>query len=180
MKGSLPTPHDLAYGGLFGAMALLLPTVFHLVHLGHVFMPMYLPLVALAFFVAPATAAGTALVVPLLSGLVTGMPPFYPPVAPIMSLELALMAGLIGVARRLFSPLSVWWILIPVLLIGRIVGFGLVYAFALIMDLPAGYVAGASLLSGWPGIVLMLIVIPPLVRLTGPNRKRAGERKDTP
>src|SRR4030065_1502723 len=87
---------DLAYCVLFGAAALLFPVVFHLVRLGHVFMPMYLPLVTLAFFVPPRMAAMTALAVPLLSGAVTGMPPFYPPVAVFMSLELAVMSGLIA------------------------------------------------------------------------------------
>jgi len=67
---------DLARCGLFGAAALLLPVLFHLLHLGHVFMPMYLPLVALAFFASPTPAAVTALLTPLLSGAVTGMPPF--------------------------------------------------------------------------------------------------------
>ena len=43
-------PRELAYSGVFGAAALLLPVLFHLVRLGAVFMPMYLPLVALAFF----------------------------------------------------------------------------------------------------------------------------------
>ena len=77
-------PRERAYCGLFGAAALLLPVLFHVLHVGHVFMPMYLPLVALAFFVRPGAAAVTALLVPLLSGAVTGMPPFMPPVAPVM------------------------------------------------------------------------------------------------
>ena len=29
----------------------------------------------------------------------------------------------------------------------------------------AGFVAGLSLLSGWPGLILMLVVVPPLVRI---------------
>ena len=74
---------DLAYGGLFGAAALLLPTVFHLIHLGHIFMPMYLPLVALPFFARPTTAATTSLVVPLLSG------------APVMATDLRASASLV-------------------------------------------------------------------------------------
>ena len=65
---------ELAYCGLFGAAALLLPVLFHLIHLGHMFMPMYLPLVALAFFVRPGMAALTAVLVPLISGVATGMP----------------------------------------------------------------------------------------------------------
>ncbi len=89
-------PRDLAYCGLFGAAALLLPVLFHLVHLGHVFMPMYLPLVTLAFLVRPLPAATTAAITPVLSGAVTGMPPLYPPIAAFMGIELAFMAALIA------------------------------------------------------------------------------------
>ena len=78
---------ELALGGLLGAAALLLPTVFHLVHLGSLFMPMYAPLCLLAFLVSARIAASAALIVPLMSGLLTGMPPFYPPIAPVMSVE---------------------------------------------------------------------------------------------
>jgi len=37
------------------------------------------------------------------------------------------------------------------------------YAVAQLMDLPAGFLAGLSLVSGWPGIILMIVVVPPLV-----------------
>jgi len=59
---------DLAYCGLFGAAPLLFPAAFHLVRLGNAFMPMCLPIIALAFFVPPLPAAITALTVPILSG----------------------------------------------------------------------------------------------------------------
>lgn len=167
----LPTARELAYGGLFGAAALLLPTVFHLVQLGRVFMPMYLPLVALAFLVGPRVAALTAVLVPLISGLVTGMPPFYPPVAPVMAAELGLMALLISVIIRLRPRANEWVVLVLVLFIGRVVNVLLTYLAARVMELPAGFVAGLSLLSGWPGIVLMIVVVPPLVRTL---KKRSG------
>jgi thiamine transporter ThiT len=163
---------ELASCGLFGAAALLLPTIFHLVHLGHVFMPMYLPLVALAFFVGPAAAAVTALAVPLLSGAATGMPPFYPPVAPFMAVELAVMAALIAGVRRLRPRANEWLILVPVLLLGRVLYVGLVYGFALVAGLPARFLAGVSFLGGWPGVVLMLVVVPPIARFA------AGVRTD--
>lgn len=47
------TSRDLAYCGLFGAAGLRLPVLFHILHLGRIFMPMYLPLVTLAYFVRP-------------------------------------------------------------------------------------------------------------------------------
>jgi len=168
------SPRELAYCGLFGAAALLLPTLFHLLRLGHVFMPMYLPLVALAFFVGPRPAAVTAFLVPLLSGAVSGMPPYFPPVAPIMAVELALMAVLLGVARRRRPDARTLPLLIPVLALGRVVHVALVYAVSLVIALPAGFMAGLSFLSGWPGIVLMLLVVPAVVeigRSTGTIRR---------
>lgn len=177
MKHHLPA-HDLAYCGLFGAAALLLPVVFHILHIGHVFMPMYLPLVALAFFVPPLPAAVTALVVPVLSGAVTGMPPFYPPVAVFMSLELAAMAAIIAAVVRRRPRVNEWLVLAPVLLFGRALYIGLVYAFSLLIDLPAKFMAGLSLLAGWPGVVLMLVVVPPVAGLRPGRRsgRAAAER----
>lgn len=172
MRTSALSARDLAYGGLFGAAALLLPTVFHLVQLGHIFMPMYLPLVALAFLVRPGVAVTTAVLVPLISAFATGMPPLYPPVAPIMSLELGAMALLISLGYRWRPQANEWVVLIPVLLFGRILGVLLNYGAAQVMELPAGLVAGISLLSGWPGILLMVATVPPLVRtLRGRSRE---------
>ena len=158
-------PRDLAYCAVFGAAALLLPVIFHALQIGRVFMPMYLPLVLLAFYVPPGPAALTALLIPVLSGAVTGMPPFYPPVALIMSVELALMAAVIGSLRKALPQLPSWAVLAVTLALGRVVGAALSYAAAYVMHLPAAFVAGISLLSGWPGIVLMMIVIPSVIRL---------------
>lgn len=163
---------DLAYGGLFGAAALLLPTVFHMLQLGRVFMPMYLPLVALAFLVRPGVAAATAFMVPIISGAVTGMPPFYPPIAFVMAIELATMAGIIALVMQRRPNVSEWAVLVPVLLAGRVINFVLMYVAALALDLPAGFVAGLSLISGWPGIILMIVVIPPLVRVIRSTRRQ--------
>jgi len=157
---------EFAYCGLFGAAALLLPVLFHLIHIGHIFMPMYLPLVTLAFFVRPGPAALTALVVPLLSGAATGMPPFYPPVAPVMALELALMAGIIGTVRLILPRINTLILLIPVLAIGRVASASLVYLIAGVIGLPATFVAGITLLSGWPGLLIMIVAIPAIVRLS--------------
>lgn len=163
-KNQRLTPRELAYSGLLGAAALLLPGIFHLLRLGHVFMPMYLPLVALGFFVGPKSAATTAFIVPLLSAALTGMPPLYPPIAPTMSIELSLMAAAIACMRRRWPSVNEWVVLGAVLACGRIVNFTVLYLCAKAMQLPAGFVAGLSMLSGWPGIVLMMLVVPGLVR----------------
>ena len=172
---------ELAFCGLFGASALLLPVLFHVLHLGRLFMPMYLPLVALAFFVSPLPAAATALVTPLLSGAVTGMPPFYPPVAVVMAVELAVMAALIAAVRARWPRLHELVVLIPVLLLGRVLNVAMVYAVSLVIDLPAAFMAGLSLVSGWPGLVLMVVVIPLVVRArphVGPAPLASEESSD--
>lgn len=159
----LPTPRNLAYAGLFGAAALLLPVLFHLVHLGHVFMPMYLPLLALAFLVRPAPAAITAAVTPLLSAAVTGMPPFYPPVAIFMAIELSAMAGLIAVVLVRWPRANTWILLSLALALGRCLYLGLTYGFSVVIHLPAKYLAGVSFLGAWPGLVLILFTVPPVI-----------------
>lgn len=175
----MTNPRDIAFCGVFGAAALLLPVIFHVFHLGSLFMPMYLPLVTLAFFAKPLPAALTALITPLLSGAVTGMPPFYPPIAFIMSIELAIMAVGIASTRMLFPNAPAFLILIPVLALGRCIGVGLIYLASQFMNLPAAFVAGASFFSGWPGIILMIVTIPAIIRLyrmVGRNTPSMGEK----
>jgi len=55
--------------------------------------------------------------------------------------------------------------LMPVLAIGRVVNAMLLYLWARCMDLPATFLAGISLLSGWPGLVIMIVAVPAIVRL---------------
>jgi hypothetical protein len=171
-------PREVALCGLFGAAALLLPVVFHMVQLGKAFMPLYLPLVALGFFVRPAPAATTALVVPVVSALFTGMPPLFPPIAIVMAAELAFMAALISMVTRRWPRCHPLAVLVPVLGLGRVFYFGVMLVLASWLDLPAAFVAGLSLVSGWPGLILMVVVVPGLVlgarHRHPPNRSRAS------
>lgn len=170
-------PRELALAGLFGAAALALPFLFHLVQLGRVFLPMYLPLMALAFFASPAVTAATAFVVPLLSALLTGMPPWYPPVAPAMSLELALMGALAAfvwrrTGQRKWTILAV---LAPVLVLGRGLQLVMGYLLGLLLDLPPEFLSLASVAAGFPGLILMCVVIPSLVMTVQKNGSRLQE-----
>jgi hypothetical protein len=170
----LPTPpssRDLAYAGIFGAAALLLPVLFHMVHLGHVFMPMYLPLMALGFLVRPVPAAITAAITPLLSAAVTGMPPFYPPVAIFMAIELSAMAGLIATVQARWPRANTWLLLALALAVGRVLYVGLTYGFSLVLHLPAAYLAGVSFLGAWPGLVLILLTVPTVIRVVRRTEK---------
>jgi hypothetical protein len=170
------SPRELAYAGLFGAAALLLPVLFHLIQLGSLFLPMYLPLMTLAFLVRPLPASLTAIITPLLSGAATGMPPFYPPIAILMALELGIMTALLAGVRSRWPRANEWLLLAGVLAVGRAIHVGLVYGLARLLSLPAGLAAGASFLTGWPGMLLMLAVVPPVVRIVRSQARPAGLR----
>lgn len=158
---------ELAYCGIFGAAALLLPTIFHVMRLGHIFMPMYLPLVALAFMVRPRAVALTAFTVPLLSGFVTGMPPFNPPIALVMALELSIIGALIAMvpAPLRQKRVQVLLVLSVALALGRVLYALLFYVIASALGLKPAPLAVISFIAGWPGILLMLMVIPQLVAI---------------
>jgi hypothetical protein len=162
-----PAPLDLrtiSRAAVISALALVLPPLFHALHLGHVFLPMYLPILAGAFLLAPRWASAVGLSTPLVSAVATGMPPFMPPVALWMAVELGVMGGL---AALLFRRLR-WtpWVIVPVvLIIGRVLYLGLVFATAGWLNLPPRLLTLAALLSGWPGMVLAVLVVPPTVRL---------------
>jgi len=171
-------PRDLAFCGAFGAAALLLPPLFHLLHLGSLFLPMFHPLLVLAFLVAPGPAVGTAVMVPLVSGVLTGMPPFWPPVAPLMSAELGVTCGVISFACSRWPRANAWLVLVPALVLGRATWIGLVYAFATVVDLPAAFLAGLSFLAGWPGMVLAISIVPLAVRAIGRGRATVAPEEE--
>jgi hypothetical protein len=145
------------------ALGLVMPPVFHALHLGHVFLPMYLPVLAGAFLLPTRWAAAVGLATPLISAAVTGMPPLMPPIAVWMAAELGIMAGTAATLyRRLHgSP----WLIVPIVLVlGRAIYLALVFATAEWLSLPARLLTLAALLSGWPGMVLAILVVPPSVR----------------
>jgi hypothetical protein len=155
---------EISRAALVTAAGLALPWVFHALRLGHVFLPMYLPLLVGAFVLRPRTATAAAIAAPLVSTAVTGMPPFFPQIAPWMAIELGLMAGLAAVLHRR-RTLPPWAIVAIVLVVGRLVYAVLVYATGLWLQLPAGVWTVASLLVGWPGMILALVAVPAAVTL---------------
>jgi len=160
---------DTAYCGLFGALALALPMLFHALGLaGPMFLPMYWPLVTLAFLVKTRRAVAVAALVPWASALLTGMPLLWPPLVAVVSLELALQVAALGAfakpVRR--SGVRVFAGLAGVLVPGRVLHAGLVWCLAQAFpDLPGGarVFTWAALLSGWPGVAAMLVFVPVFV-----------------
>ncbi|MGQ9525211.1 MAG: ECF transporter S component [Armatimonadota bacterium] len=175
------TARELAMGGLFGALALALPALFHLVALaGPVFLPMYLPVAALAFLGTTRVAAIVGALVPLVSAGLTGMPPLSPPIALFMSGELLALSVTSGLSyHRLKLPVVVCLLVgsaasrcvlaLEVAAIGPLFGFR-----------PAlwKYVVG-GIVTGWPGLVLQLLVIPAFVRAVGRRPQEKEKHADS-
>lgn len=160
---------SMVVSAVLGALAIVLPMVFHAVGLGSHFLPMLLPLLLNAFLASAGWAAFTAMLVPWISAVATGMPPIYPPVALVMCLEALAMALAVSLARRCAQSI------IPALFAGiladRLVSFVLMYALSGAFHLPARMIATAVFVHGLPGILLQIAVVPAVLKTL--NRKES-------
>jgi predicted membrane protein len=154
---------DLVLGGLFGALGIVVPVLFHAVGLGKVFLPMYLPILALGLTVSWEVALIVGVATPLVSAVLTGMPPLAPPIAVLMALELACLSASASLARR--AGLAVWPAAVGAILAARAVGTAALVTVGRLMGLEqtVWQYAVVSFLLSWPGIVLQLTVVPAAV-----------------
>ncbi len=164
--------YDLLLSGLLLALALTFPVLFHAVGLGSAFLPMFFPVAAAGFLVMPPLSLLVGGLAPLVSAVLTGMPPFYPPIAFIMMVEGLVLAGIPYLLHRKLK-LNLHVSLAATLLLDRLVLLGLAMAVARLMDLPEGVLGLASALRGLPGIVVMMVVIPPALKALQRRRSLA-------
>lgn len=167
-----PAPLDLralSRAALVTALAIALPPVFHAVKLGSVFLPMYLPILAGAFFLPPRHAALAGATAPLVSAALTGMPPFYPPVAFWMVGELAAAGAVVAFVdgRLRAHPVAC---AAAGLVAARAVQAALVFGSASLMELPPRVLTLATFVSSWPGMLLAIVAVPPAVAILRRNR----------
>ncbi len=158
------TPRKIAYTALFLALAILLPYTFHMFGImGRIFLPMHIPVLLCGFLVGAFPAVIVGLAAPLLSHLMTSMPPAY--AVPLMSLELPMYGLVTGLTYR-YMKMNIYLSLIIAMIVGRIAFAAGLIVLGRFMELPYGpleFFAGGVVLSGWPGIILQIIVIPPIV-----------------
>ena len=122
---------------------------------------MHIPVFLAGIFVGPVSGLIVGLVCPGMSFLLTGMPPPY--AVPLMSLELPVYGISIGILIKVikFPVLS----LLLAMILGRLAfAFGLFF-LGLFLSLPYGPEAfiKVSVITGLPGIVIQLILIPLLI-----------------
>jgi len=156
------TGKQISLNALFISLGVVLSFLFHQFGLaGRIFLPMHFPVFFAGILMGPLSGAIVGFTSPVLSFLLTGMPPPY--AVPLMALELPAY----GVSTGLFYRRLKIHILISLILsmiAGRI-AFALgIFVIGAFVNLPISFISflEASFITGLPGILLQLILIPVL------------------
>jgi hypothetical protein len=91
------------------------------------------------------------------------MPPFFPPIAFIMMIEGIVLAGIPSLLYQKYR-LNIHLTLVITLAADRFLLFLAIVGVSKWLDLPENILGWASLIKGLPGIVLIILIIPPLVK----------------
>ncbi|MBQ2676145.1 MAG: ECF transporter S component [Clostridia bacterium] len=154
----------ITLGGLLLALGVLIPQVFHVFgqQAGSMFLPMHLSVLIAGFFLGGTYGSVIGAVTPLLSFLFTGMPPAARLV--FMMIELAVYGGASGLFYKKLK-LNIYISLILSQLCGRTAYYlSLITAAHLIgMNIPTWAAVVDATVTGLPGIVLQIAVVPIVV-----------------
>lgn len=161
---------NMVYSAMFLAITLLLPFLTGQVpQIGGMLCPMHLPVLLAGFVCGPIWGGAVGLVAPILRHMLFSMPPLMTAIA--MTAELCAYGLLAGIFHRITrkllpgkSLLAVYVSLVLAMLGGRIV-WGLASAALMLagqteFSLQAFWASG--FVSAWPGMVLQIVLIPPL------------------
>lgn len=149
-------------------LCLLLPFLTGQVpQIGNMLCPMHLPVFLCAFLCGPVWAAGVGFLAPLLRYLLFSAPPLYP-LGLAMAPELftyGLAAGLVYARGDRTVP-RLYLSLCAAMAAGRLVWGVARYLLAGLggSEFSLAMFLSGALLTAWPGILLQLILLPPLVR----------------
>ncbi len=161
------TTKKTVIGGLLIAVGIILPTLLHLTGLpgGPVLLPMHIPVFLAGMLCGAPFGALVGLVLPAISTALTGMPKLFP-IMPLMTIELGVYGLMSGILYTKFPKR------IMVSLIGAMISGRIAYAFALIfagnilnLQVPKLAALLTSIVTGIPGILTQLILIPIVVKL---------------
>ena len=169
----------IAVTGMLIALGILLP--FATSHgfgiPGTVLLPMHIPVLLCGLLCGPVYGGVCGLLLPVLNCFLTGMPTVYP-MMPIMAGELltyGLVSGLLyGKTKLGRVKLGVYAALPVAMLSGRVV-YGLIFHLLLLVSgqLKA-LTVWAALVTGLPGIVIQLLLIPPVILALQHGKRKAS------
>ena len=160
---------ELALGGMYLALGVLVPFVFHVAGgpgIGKMLLPMHLPVLMAGLTLSPGVAAAVGFLAPLASGLLTPMPPL--PIALLMAPELAALGGVAALVYRRVSSRRSGIIVatIAAMLADRLALslWFLIVGSALGLEMAWHKYVAAAVTIGAPGIALQLAVVPATVK----------------
>jgi hypothetical protein len=163
---------------MFIAIGIVLPGItMHIPAVGNMLLPMHIPVMLLGFIAGAPYGAAAGIITPLLRSALLSMPPMFP-TALAMAFELACYGFLCGMFYNRFPKrtLFIYASLILAMIGGRIV-WGAVSLFFFTFSPNAFtwklFLNGAFLMA-FPGIVLQLLLIPPLVVALKRNNMHLG------
>lgn len=165
-----PTQHTqtlkLCTGALLLAAGILLPQVFHMIGgqaMGGILLPMHLPVFIAGLLLGPFYGCAIGIITPLISFFVTGMPPAGK--LPFMLIELLTYGLVSGLLRS--RKINLYVSLILAQIAGRVANaLALVFAtYVLQLNVPAVITVGTAVVTGIPGLILQLVLVPAVVIL---------------
>ncbi len=158
---------NLVLSALFLALTYILPILTgNVPQVGSMLLPMHIPVLLCGFLCGAPWGLAVGLVAPIMRSVLTGgFPPMFP-TAVAMAFELAAYGFVAGFVYRRMpkKPVSAYIALIAAMLCGRAV-WGMVMAVLMMNGEGftfAAFVAGAFA-NALPGIVVQLILVPPVV-----------------
>ena len=175
VKGDLPLNsvqlRRLTFAAMFLALALVLPFITgQIPQIGKSLCPMHIPALLCGFLCGWPWGLAVGFIAPLLRSVVFGMPALFPD-AVVMAFELATYGAVAGLMYRLLSPrlklARVYTALLIAMLCGRAV-YGIVYLILTGLGAVSTQVTWAffwtkAFVNPLPGIILQIVLIPPLV-----------------
>ena len=158
---------NVVYAGLLVSCGMILPQIFHIFGgpgLGAVLLPMHIPVLIAGFILNPVTALIVGLVTPICSFLYTGGSMPAVPMLYFMILELGFYGLTVSLLFKKFK-LNIFVSLIGGMVVGRVArGIAFVCATKLFgIVLPPAFGISVAMVQGMPGILIQIIVIPPIV-----------------
>ncbi|MBE5040486.1 ECF transporter S component [Ructibacterium gallinarum] len=155
----------LTFTALFAAAGVLLPQIFHFIGgaaAGGVFLPMHFPVLLAGLLLGPWAGAAVGFLCPVLSCLMTGMPAAAK--LPFMIIELlgyGIMAGLTSKIWRW----NLYFCLLSAMAAGRLLNAVAleICGQLLHLNVPAAVSVWTAVLTGIPGIVVQIVLIPFIV-----------------
>lgn len=158
------TTKKLVTASMLLAIGVIIPSIFHITGLpGQMLLPMHIPVLIGGFLLPPSLAMLLGMLTPLLNSFITGMPVLFP-IAIILVFELGAYGLITSFFYRVLKVPTLLALIIS-MIIGRVIAGVTIFVLSAFFTLPLDpvlFVKGA-IITGIPGIIIQLILIPSLV-----------------